>query len=386
MSVVPRITPTLTLEGRPRAPRYDTLDAWRGLACVGVVLYHSVLLHLVQTAGQRAGAIRSAIEILGTLAIGVPMFFVISGYCIAAAADNTRLRGGGVRTYFVRRLRRIYPPLWAAMGVGIVGFVVFDVLPDTPLLSTEPWIQPRPWWYSPSQWLGNLTLTETWRPYVFGDPRAHFPGQAWTLCYEEQFYLLTGLLLLAPRHLLRGATALSVTTAAMMVLAPQLGWSIDGFFFDGNWMMFAAGMLVYFAANYANPRSQVAVGVFLAMAAGAWARTRPDTLGVGVAFAAVLLLLKPWDRRLAASVALRPLAWCGQMCYSLYLVHQIPVKGVANAARSLGLTSDLATLGVTVPACLIVSLALGRAFYTVVERRFLNAPALPKPVPLGGVA
>jgi peptidoglycan/LPS O-acetylase OafA/YrhL len=58
----------------------------------------------------------------------------------------------------------------------------------------------RPWWYSGWQWLGNLTLTESWRWHAIGDQRAHFPAQAWTLCYEEQFYAVVGLLLAISRR------------------------------------------------------------------------------------------------------------------------------------------------------------------------------------------
>jgi peptidoglycan/LPS O-acetylase OafA/YrhL len=45
---------------------------------------------------------------------------------------------------------------------------------------------------SASQWFGNLTLTETWRYHLFGDEKVLLAGHIWTLCYEEQFYFVTG--------------------------------------------------------------------------------------------------------------------------------------------------------------------------------------------------
>ncbi|MES1255954.1 MAG: acyltransferase, partial [Acidobacteriota bacterium] len=183
----------------PRHPRYDSLDFWRGLACLLVVMYHSVLVYVSSPASAFSPRTTPVLRTIAGLWIGVPLFFVISGYCIAATADRTRLRGDGLGSYFLRRFRRIYPPLWIVIVVSVAFFVVVDVAAWPGILSNPPWAQYRPWWYSPWQWLGNLTLTETWRHHVVGGPRGHFPGQAWTLCYEEQFYMVVGALLLFPR-------------------------------------------------------------------------------------------------------------------------------------------------------------------------------------------
>src|ERR1043166_3392561 len=182
-------------------PRFESLDHWRGVACLFVVIYHSTIVYLSTTASAAApGWIGAALEWTHHLNVGVALFFVISGYCIAAAADSARRRNSGIGQYFVRRFRRIYPPFWIVVVLSVATFFVLDYGWSAPLLSDPPWAQYRPWWYSPSQWIGNLTLTETWRHHVFGDLRGHFPGQAWTLCYEEQFYFVTGMLLLCARR------------------------------------------------------------------------------------------------------------------------------------------------------------------------------------------
>ena len=43
---------------------------------------------------------------------------------------------------------------------------------------------------SAAQWLGNVTLTESWRHLVGGGPQEIFTRVAWSLCFEEQFYFL----------------------------------------------------------------------------------------------------------------------------------------------------------------------------------------------------
>ncbi len=380
-----------TLDGlTPLAPKYVSLDCWRGVACVFVVLYHSALFHLSTTPTAPESLTRATLETMGLLSIGVPIFFVISGYCIAASADATRLKGAGIGTYFVRRFRRIYPPLWAAIVLAALWFPLLD-LGSWHLLSTEPWMHPRPWWYSASQWFGNLTLTETWRYHVAGGPRAHFPGQAWTLCYEEQFYAVIGLLLLAPRHLLRGTVLVTAVTLAVVALAPIEGWNVAGFFFDGGWLMFAAGVFVYFVTNYGTTGRTAALLVLLVGSLAVTAAHGMRDWSVAFAFAALILVLKRWDARIVSSPAARPFAACGTMCYSLYLVHQPPVRAIAAAAERLGLRSDAATLFVTVPICLTVSLLLGAAFHRLVERRFLNrapvgAAAPPAAVPSAAIS
>ena len=71
-------------------------------------------------------------------------------------------------------------------------------------------------------------MTETWRHHLFGDPRAHFPGQAWTLCYEEQFYFVTGMLLLcARRRFFLGVAMVSLVTLAISEACRWNGVDVD---------------------------------------------------------------------------------------------------------------------------------------------------------------
>src|SRR5688572_16597179 len=106
----------------PRQPRYDSLDLWRGVACLVVVAYHAAVFTHSDAFEERlradgGGLCEWLLAAVGRFWFGVPVFFVISGYCIAASADAARAKRGGVGRYFVRRLRRIYPPLWAATAV-----------------------------------------------------------------------------------------------------------------------------------------------------------------------------------------------------------------------------------------------------------------------------
>jgi peptidoglycan/LPS O-acetylase OafA/YrhL len=354
------------------------LDLWRGVACLFVVVYHSTIQHLVSTPLETPAnsGLAIAIRLTHHLWIGVPMFFVISGYCIAATGDATRLRGNSAKTYFSRRIRRIFPPYWAA----VLGFIVFSVLVDVllspGLLSTGPWAQFRPWWFDGSQWLGNLTLTETWRHHVFGSSRGHFVGQSWTLCYEEQFYLVMGCVLLAARRrFFLGIVVASLLSLGAWLIARWVNVAIDGFFFDGKWFQFAAGVAVYYWINYAMPIERLCLAGGLAFGTAAslagWSITGSGG-SAAFLFAWILLALRRWDVEICAARILRPLFFCGTICYSLYLVHEPLVRALSRLLLKYGLKGDVLTLFVTIPASVAVSVVAGWCFYNLVERRFLN--------------
>ncbi len=356
--------------------RFESLDHWRGLACLLVVIYHSTIIYLATAPPAASGWAHAAAEFTHHFNVGVALFFVISGYCIAAAADNARRKNSSTGQYFVRRFRRIYPPYWIVVVCSIALFFVFDYGWTHPLLSTEPWAQYRPWWYSPSQWFGNLTLTETWREHLFGGIRGHFPGQAWTLCYEEQFYFVTGMaLLFARRRFFEAMALVSIATAGVSYVAAATGAAVGGFFFDGSWLLFAAGVAAFYRIHYARGVAVAVMDAVLWLMVPLALIVRVPIYGaiVGFVFAAALPWLYRFDAPVSSAASLTPLLRCGQMCYSLYLVHQIPVKGVTMLLFRMGVHGAASTLLIATPAAVAVSVALGWTFHVLVERRFLNA-------------
>ena len=376
--------------------RYASLDAWRGFACLLVVVYHSTLfqVHALPPGGPR-GIGESLLALTGKMAFGVPMFFVISGYCIAAAAQGARGRPGGVGRYFARRFRRIDPPYWAAVAFALAAALalerlVADGLVECSYGTIAP--VPDPIHVAPAHWAGGLTLTETWRPLVAGPPQElHLLGPAWTLCYEEQFYLVTGLLVLAAGRRFFAAIALLTAVVFAGVAFEWGGVAVKGTFLDGRWLMFAAGVGVFWATNRAGRLGTAAVVVAI-LAVAAYACRDPgrlleqqshsavadgkDLLGACL-FALMLLGARRWDAEAADCRIGRRLTAVGRYSYSLYLVHYPICIAVGHAAYGAGITGPWATLLLVVPACVWLSTLAGRAFFEAVERRFL--PGEPGP-------
>ena len=360
-----------------RSSRYELLDACRGAACLAIVVYHATLFQAMSSTGNPGSDFASKLlQFAHRLNAGVPIFFVISGYCIAATADSTRRKNEPTSQYFKRRFRRIFPPYWVVLVASVLIIGIVDTVVAPRFISTPPREIARPWWLSLSQWIGNFTLTETWRHQIFGGNRCILVGQAWTLCYEEQFYAVVGATLFFFRkRFFLAIYLLSATCLAIRVFAFDFAISYArGFFFDGFWLLFALGLLVYSHVNMQQGwlRRLVALVLIGSTIAGFYSNMFPQGFLVAAVFAVALIVLRPWEAAIARSGAIAFFNWCGVRCYSIYLVHGLLVEILAKALFLAGIKSSWLTLLVTIPSCMVVSLYLGDLFYHFVERHFLN--------------
>ena len=327
-----------------------------------------------------AGAVGRAVMAALKLHVGTALFFVMSGYCIAASIDSSRRKGERPLAFLARRLWRIFPPYWAAL----LGFVAVVAWLDA--IGLEHYHRggvshelASPGELDAAQWLGNLTLTEGWRPLVAGSEAAIYTKVAWSLCYQEQFYLVCVLaLMIAPSRFHR---ALAVATG--LILAFRVAAWDSGFIhrmpgtFPIYWQEFAVGLALY--ARLSLPTTTaVRRGIDLGLVA---------LLGIGLAesfvstttaagFGLLLIGLHRWDQALGGLRWLDPLRACGRRSYSLYLVH-LPVVMVLNATVcQAGLEGFWPRFALLMPAGVLASLATAWAFHRTVERHFLRWPGL----------
>ena len=107
---------------------------------------------------------------------GVDLFFVLSGYLIGNQLLAPAARGEplSLKTFFVRRLLRTLPNYYVVLAV---------------------------YWLFPGPPLGGSGMAEPWRFLTFTQNFGLAYGQtfthSWSLCIEEQFYLLLPLVVLA---------------------------------------------------------------------------------------------------------------------------------------------------------------------------------------------
>jgi peptidoglycan/LPS O-acetylase OafA/YrhL len=212
-------------------------DAWNGgrnhfnlirLAAAWLVIW-SHAWPITGTVGNDLFARLTLSKSAGAFAVDV--FFVISGFLVAASYERN-----GWREFLVARALRIYPALivCVVLTVGVLG----------PLLTTaaDYWRDGTTWRYL---W-GNVTLwrAEFWLPGVFETlPRTAANGSLWTLPIEGRLYLALlaagAVGMLRPwRYLPAWALAISGACAFAWLHAPlpdhlaYLSW-VTAFFITG---------------------------------------------------------------------------------------------------------------------------------------------------------
>jgi peptidoglycan/LPS O-acetylase OafA/YrhL len=172
------------------------LDHLRGLAILSVFLFHSYgvvfAYHtswLLWTAGTNNHAVLASFLAYfpATVGwIGVPIFFVVSGFCIHLSHQRSRQKG--FKVFFLRRFFRIYPPY-----LVMLLFFAF-IFPATRLDFTPAGHQAM---QSVKQVVGHLFLVHTFgNSLQFG-----IVGAFWSIAAEVQLYLLYPLLLLLTARL-----------------------------------------------------------------------------------------------------------------------------------------------------------------------------------------
>jgi len=186
---------SLAAEEAARNPR---LDGVRGLAILPVMLYHLTFF------GVATGAVGEAITFLPSLGwTSVDLFFVLSGFLITGILRRTRGSRHYFRNFYARRALRIFPLYYAAL---IFFFVVAPHVKSfgDPAKFWAAGAEQRTLWY----WLYLQNLHVAWT----GQFDHHFLGIVWTLCIEEQFYLVWPLIVLLAgrRRLLQICTGLIV--------------------------------------------------------------------------------------------------------------------------------------------------------------------------------
>lgn len=325
------------------AARLRWIDVVRATACIAVLLHHAVA-HLHAGGPDAAAAPLAVLGLHGWL--GVPVFFVLSGYCISESISRrASSSASGALAFWLDRALRIYPVFWVAFVFACVLAVVATLFNGTSLLSAWP-----PTFAAA---LADLSLTSSW----FGQPTRLLV--AWSLHYEIAFYLVAGVTLLPGLR----SPARRLCVIAGLTLCVHLNPDVFEFTPLGLWPHFACGCLVHFAL-----RSNLPIAVRLACLAYPCAALGfdPDAAQLAATVTslalAVLFLL---DKTLPAPPSL--LVKIGLASYSIYLVH-VPLISPLNNLALRFVPLDHPGQFVLVAASLFLGLTGGMLFYRWIER------------------
>jgi peptidoglycan/LPS O-acetylase OafA/YrhL len=336
------------------------VDGWRALAALGVVFSHLGL--------------RPGFDLGHTCVL---IFFVLSGYCIAASSDSCRRNNVPATGYMYRRLKRIYPPYFFALLLFIATRLVkihgggADQLPDT----IGPWIQN----FTLTQWLTLLTEPKS---HAFANPTLFVAG-FWSLNYEEQFYIVMGLLTYGAarfkRSMLLGVAALMVPALLWNIVFPSTTF---GFFLE-YWLCFAVGVLVFarlcmgLERRFDHLIDLALWGLFIAAIIATFTvhttgRSAYYEWMITSGFALVLVYARRFDQAYRLSIFGMVLSAASLASYSLYLTHQMNITSsqvFANMLTRIGLPEGSAFFTRTLFMC-----AFAAVFWFFCERPFVNKP------------
>jgi peptidoglycan/LPS O-acetylase OafA/YrhL len=334
------------------ASRNASLDALRGLAALGVVIYH---YHMIAPAGARP--LEAGLSWLyGYGELAVPLFYMLSGYIFFDAYAEPLGQGRlGGSAFFWLRASRLYPlHLLTLLAVAGLQSVAWRVGVENFRYSNNDALH----------FLLNLGFLQ----FGWLAPTMSFNFPSWSLSIEAGlyvafFYFARRFGAAARPRLAIGALCLILSSAREML--PLTG-PLNVFFAEGLGCFFVGGCLQLTAIWPQRARLWLGLALFAGGAAlfllsGRLRETTP------AAFAGVVLLAQTIGpfRRAAGS---RVLAWLGDISYSAYL-WQIPVLYVLTIV-----SATVWALNFSSPAALALYLALTLAISTL-SFRYFEAPA-----------
>ncbi|WP_414447909.1 acyltransferase family protein [Burkholderia sp. 22PA0099] len=314
--------PTLA---RPAAPdnKDALIDALRGFAALLVAYFHCRQVVWIGMQAFHHG--HPKLHDPGTLlayltfpfawgSAGVPVFFVISGYCIhrnialkQAASPDYRL---DTPNFWARRFARIYPVLLAALLITLaLDLISLQFAPVSHKIREIGW----------TAFAVNLLSLQGIAGQTYGSN-----GALWTLSLEVQFYAVYPLWFALRKRI--GIAPLVAAVALVNLASAWLFERHDVQIFTSYWLSWTLGALI------ADLRARRAAGTapsrlwYLAGAAGI-------ALGCVVFHFGQYGAFQLWSigfacylhaaiaRPAPANLAVRGFAWLGDFSYSLYLVH-----------------------------------------------------------------
>jgi len=314
--------------------RVAELDGMRGLAILLVMATHIFKRAAYFTENDWLQALAQPAR-LGW--IGVDIFFVLSGFLITGILLRTRLQPNYFRNFYARRILRIFPLYYLAVG-GLLLFL--------PALDREVGI------YTQRFWPVFLLYQQNWL-YLLEPEPSLLLGLTWSLAIEEQFYLLWPAIVrwLEPRRLQRlsaGIVFFSLALRlALLFSQSRWGWpaATAKLFYYGTFTRFeglAAGAFLAVSAESASFSAErwnrlarwsfpLTALLFLAVALSGSLNPVSTNLGLisfgytllalGAGSLLILLITHPPQSALRRVFRSRWMVFFGQYSYAMYLIH-----------------------------------------------------------------
>lgn len=351
---------------------FHTFDALRFFA-----FFKVFLLHLPITAFPWFNYIRAG------GGIGVQFFFVLSGFLITYIILEEKNRTGqfNLKHFFARRILRIWPLYYLMILVAfLTPFITEQLLHVT--TSSEG--------YAP-EWWKSLLFLENYKMMATGEhPNVSPLGVMWSLCIEEHFYIIWGLLLYFMP--VRKLPVLIVCSVILGYISRYFyaGYGIPALDIFTNIDLFAYGAVpgyLLITRRFATENALLRIpfyvkllftAILLAVVQVCSQYTDDDnafvtlTTVLGVMFAILISFTIPQHTRFRIGDK-HILSRLGLYTYGLYLYHTIIISLLRVLYPALGMSTDTAGGAVLfIIIALLATIAISILSYYIFERPFLK--------------
>lgn len=296
---------------------FEGLQALRFLAALLVVITHSTF--------YTHERLDSTLEVWRIGAIGVDVFFIISGFVMMATSVNLVYSENGWRQFIRKRLLRIVPMYWLATSLKI-GLML--VIPSM-ILHAE---------LSPWRIFASYTFLPTTNPDGRFEPLV---GVGWTLIFEMFFYAMFALGLFLRVSVARFVSVLLLSCATIGFFR-EADWPAATMYFDPIVIYFSIGMsFFYLVRNFSPSVLASASGIIFTLALAAALTQGIPVRGAGNSFIGFLLAssgvlfvlsIEPF---IAGKVP-RFILFFGEASYVLYLFHPFAAPVIPELIKRVG--------------------------------------------------
>lgn len=266
--------------------------------------------------------------LFGSGSIGVPLFFMISGFIMVVTTQNSRPTFAYVKGYYLKRAVRILPLYYILTLVLIIGLGEF-----------------RYYFIDHSnELLSGLFFFPTYLNYIgpsYGMPPLEV---GWSLCYEVFFYILLGVSIFFGRYrwaVLIGLMAVLVylipfitNGEVMPLLSGYYGYTSSYFSLMTNpvILFFIVGVLIglfYISShtiqNYLLSQCLAGTAIVVFILSYFGFITLAKSYYSNILVCGLLLFALLLRNKVKPFVLPKPLVFLGDMSYSLYLVHPLVI-------------------------------------------------------------
>ncbi len=331
--------------------QYTGLQILRFVAAMLVAVMHITQSISIHITGQGESVY------WGTGAVGVDIFFVISGFVMALSTAGVPgqdgARGAAAWVFMKRRILRIVPLYWFYTLLKVALLIA------VPALAFKSTIVP-------AHLAASLAFIPTMAPWGLVQPTLPV---GWTLNFEMLFYLVfaAAIALGAPRIRFCLLVFLSIFLGSRFVEATALTFYAQSIIFEFIIGVAFAQMLLRFGSGpWLAGVALLVAGTLFTFGLG-WDANSDRLFPWGVGAAAIVLGTLWLERAIDKAPFAKPLAFLGDASYSIYLSHTFVVPACVIALKKLGVMEPTVVFAVTTLAVI----AAGAASYVWLEQPML---------------